>query len=196
MRAAFIVATALVATLSSQSTASAEAEPLVEEPEEPGSSLSLSLFGGGAFPLGDFADRRKLGLAARASFAWTMRNGIGAAVSGGYSPLPANPSAAESRREHNVAHAALAPRFTLGRNTFRLFVGGGGGVVYERTKRTTIEGEAVTSATTEAAAVAEAGLELHFADAGGFTIAGVYTLGVGKTKTELASAQAGFVLSF
>ena len=184
------------AIFASGSDARGEAAPLIEDPDTRVSYWTLSLLGGGAFPVAKFADERELGLAAGVSLAFTSKSGLGAALSAGYSPLPAVDLDDGVRREHQLGHAQLAPRFTLGRGIFRLFVGGGGAVVYERTKSEPRAGSepAETTTKTDAGAVAEAGLQLHFAGAGGIVIGGSYLHTTGEAK--LAAAKAGFILSF
>jgi hypothetical protein len=89
--------------------------------------------------------------------------------------------------DNHVVHAAVAPRFTLGKETLRLFIGAGGGVLFE----------AAAATRTAAAALAQAGLELHILGGAGLTLGGSYVQSFAKeNKARLASAQAGFVMTF
>lgn len=162
--------------------------PAAAEEMKPASGYwSMSLAGGAAFPLADYAADHEQALGAHAALGYTGASGLGLAVHAGYSPLPVGRSE-QSRevRDNHVVHAALAPRFTLGRNTLRLFLGGGGGVYFEQRAETR----------TAPAALAQAGLELHVLGAGGLTLGGSYVRTFADAAAQLASAHAGFVLTF
>ena len=113
--------------------------------------------------------------------------------------MPAIVSENETRRDNHVVHAAFAPRFTLGRGTLRLVVGGGGGLVYERSRIESTVDDGPSSNTVSqaaAAAIGEAEVVLHVFDTGGLVLGGSYLRGFGKSDANLANAHAGFLLSF
>lgn len=151
---------------------------------------ALSFHGGAAFPLKAYAETHDQALGASAALSYTGTSGLGVGVHAGYSPLPVSDESTDpdfdTSQDNHVVHAALAPRFTLGRNTLRLFVGAGGGVLFEQA--------AVTR--TAAAALAQAGLELHILGAGGLTVGGSYVRALANATAQLATAHAGFVMTF
>lgn len=185
------VAAATASALAAPSPAAAEDRDYAEYEdlgETPASGYwSLTLSGGAAFPLADYAEDHEQALGAQAAIAYTARFGLGVAALAGYSPLPViDEEATGEIRDNHVAHAALAPRFTLGKRTLRLFVGAGGGVYFEQAAATK----------TAAAALAQAGLELHILGAGGLTVGASYLRSFADAAAQLASAHAGLVLTF
>src|SRR5690606_22295649 len=145
--AASASALAAPATAAAEDRDYAEYDNLGEAPESGYWSITLS--GGGACPLADYGDHPEQALRSQAAIAYTARFGLGVAALPGYSPLPViDEEAPDAIRDNHVAHAALAPRFTLGKRTLRLFVGAGGGVYFEQAAATKMA----------AAALAQAGL--------------------------------------
>lgn len=182
LRNAVAVSIVLASLAARGSVAGAEGE------KPPTGYWSLTLSGGAAFPLADYADAKDSGLAAHAALAYTGKSGLGIGLDAGYSPLPEKvaDAATAGATDNHVVYSALAPRFTLGRHALRLFVGAGGGVYLER----------AAEARTEPAALAQAGLELHVLGAGGLTLGGSYLRSFADAAAQLASAHAGFVLTF
>ena len=182
--------TALLMLLSATAAADTTTADLDELEKKPSGYWALSFQGGAAFPLKTYADSHEEALGASAALSYTGTSGIGVGVHAGYSPLPiaddADDPDFESTDDNHVAHAALAPRFTLGKKTLRLFVGAGGGILFEKA--------AVTR--TAAAALAQAGLELHILGAGGVTVGGSYVRTLANATAQLATAHAGFVMTF
>lgn len=186
------LATALLVLCLGAGAASADTTTadLDELEDTPAGYWALSFQGGATFPLEAYGESHEQALGASASLSYTGASGLGLGVHAGYSPLPISDDSVDpdfdSSRDNHVVHAAVAPRFTLGQKTVRLFVGAGGGVLFEQA--------AVTR--TAAAALAQAGLELHILGAGGVTVGGSYVRTLANATAQLATAHAGFVMTF
>ena len=178
----------VVLTTASAALAEATTADLDELEQKPSGYWALTFSGGAAFPLDDYADTHDEALAAGVVVAYTGTSGLGIGIHAGYSPLPVLDEAVDGESTDNhVVHAALAPRFTLGKQTLRLFVGAGGGVLFEQ----------AAARRTAAAALAQAGLELHILGSGGLTVGGSYVRTFAKSaEAQLATAHAGFVMTF
>lgn len=188
--AALVVMSTLTAGYASADTSARDLDEL--EKDDRAGYWSLSFSGGAAFPLAEYADSHDDALGAAVGLAYTGKSGLGIGVQAGYSPLPLSDEVADddpdfdTSGENHVAHAALAPRFTLGGGALRLVLGAGGGVLFEK----------AASPRTAAAALAHAGLELHILGGAGLTVGGSYLRSFKSNEAQLASAQAGFVMTF
>lgn len=170
-------------------TTSADLDDLEKEPR---GYWALSFSGGAAFPLAEYADSHDDALGAGVGISYVGVSGLGIGVQAGYSPLPVSDAVADddpdfdSSGDNHVAHAALAPRFTLGGGVLRLTVGAGGGVLFEK----------AATLRTAAAALAHGALELHILGGAGLSVGGSYVRSFKRNKAQVASAQAGFVMTF
>jgi hypothetical protein len=156
-----------------------------------------SFLGGMAVPVQQMTDDRKAGVAATVRLGWTSRSGLGLSIAGEYSPLPFKVSERNVTVASHLGIVAGGPRFTLGKRKVRLWLGGAGGVVVERT-RMTIDGDSQgADSALEPAAVGEAGLELHLFENGGLALNGSYAHSFGRTvQARLGSLVGGLVFTF
>ena len=148
-------------------------------------------FGGGVMvPIGNMSEAFSAGLAANLRIGYTSKFGLGLAIGAGYSPLPRKQTTI-APESHLVLLTAL-PRFTIGRDLFRMWVGAGGGVVLQRTDQAM-----GTVSATEPVATGEAGLEMHLFSSGGISILGSYSKSFGRdVDASLFSFSGGLVFTF
>ena len=163
----------------------------------------VSFIGGLMAPLRTTADRRASGLAVGARMGYTGASGLGLTLAVDYSPLPVVDASLDAGRtaiDNQMVAVAIAPRFTLGRGTYRLWLSGGGGALVERTTTGALPdppgGDHQTDTTLAPAALGELGLETHFFDGGGLVVTGSYMRSFGKSRAELAAVLGGLVFTF
>jgi hypothetical protein len=168
----------------------------------------VSFVGGVMVPVRDTADERELGLGVGMRVGYTTKIGLGLALVASYSPLPvADPPPAQNQgdpaadvvSENHFASAALVPRFTIGREVFRLTLGAGGGGIMEQTRLRPAgeEGGATRSDTVFApAALGEIGIETHFWGSGGVVISGSYLRSFGDREAEVGALLGGLIFTF
>lgn len=163
----------------------------------------VSFIGGLIAPLGTTADRRESGLAVGARMGYTGANGLGLSLAVDYSPLPVVDASLDPGRtaiDNQLVAVAIAPRFTLGHGTYRLWLSGGGGALVERTTTGLSPdppgGDHQTSSTLAPAALGEMGIETHFFDGGGLVLTGSYLRSFGKSRAQLAAVLGGLVFTF
>jgi hypothetical protein len=151
----------------------------------------VALLGGVVVPTDTMSQVYKEGLAANVQVGYTARFGLGLTLGAEYSPLPARSTVGESGESHLVVLTAC-PRFTIGRETLRIWLGAGGGVAVE--KANGIPGH---SSTAELLAQGEAGLEMHLFSSGGLAVNGNYARSFGQSlDAKLFSVLGGLVFTF
>jgi hypothetical protein len=164
----------------------------------------VSFVGGAMVPVGETADQREPGLAVGLRVGYTTKVGLGLSLVAQYSPLPVadapdtgDEPAADVVENHFVA-AALVPRFTLGRDVFRLTLGAGGGGIMEqsRSRPTDEEGATQTESVFAPAAIGEVGIETHFWGSGGLLVTGSYLRSFGDREAEVGALLGGLIFTF
>lgn len=163
------------------------------------SNWSMLLLGGVMLPLGDTDGPDAVSqqsLAGTLRVGWISSVGLGIDVAAGYAPLSRTAPEPDLQLESHLATVALMPRFTLGKNMWRLWISGGGGAAYERTRllagtevRDSGNGYALLGA-------AAAGLEFHPFSGLGLAVTGTYHRTRGDFTYELVSVTGGLALSF
>lgn len=156
----------------------------------------MALLGGVLMPLGPMAETHQQGLAASGRLGWTGRLGLGLDLVVDYSPLPRQSMDGPDRYDTHFLSAGLMPRFTLGDETYRLWMGGGGGMTYERTRHLRDQVLQEVSVAYVPAATGAVGVELHFRSGSGLLAAGSYTRTFGDSSYELFSLVGGLVIGF
>jgi hypothetical protein len=165
----------------------------------------VSFVGGVMVPVGETADQREPGLGVGLRVGYTTKVGLGLALVAQYSPLPVADAPADGEgesadvAENHFVTAALVPRFTLGRDVFRLTLGAGGGGIMEQT-RSRPAGDEDAATQTESvfapAAVGEVGIETHFWGSGGLVVTGSYLRSFGDREAEVGALLGGLVFTF
>ncbi len=146
-----------------------------EQKQDSYSYWSISFLGGMLTPRTDFAQSFKRSLIAGGRLGWTSKMGLGLDITADYSPLPRKDVPELTSYETVFGVATAAPRFTLRWRSLRLWVSGGAGVAFERT-RELFRGESLGVTTKYGfAASGGAGLELHLLSNGGLVVAADYT---------------------
>lgn len=181
--------------------ASAHAQQPEDAPASgsPAGRWHLAFLGGVLTPLGATAETHQQGLAASLRLGWSGALGLGADLSLDYSPLPRHSSDGGSGDDSFDTHflsAGLMPRLTLGNQTFRMWLGGGGAVTYERTRRTRDQVLQEVISVQSFAALGAAGAELHFLSGGGLQVVASYMRTYGDSSYELLGVVGGLVLDF
>jgi hypothetical protein len=165
----------------------------------------VSFVGGAMVPVGETADERQPGLGVGLRVGYTTKIGLGLSLMAQYSPLPvADPPADGGGEvpdvvENHFVSAALVPRFTLGRDVFRLTLGAGGGGIMEQTRSrpTDQEGGATqTESVFAPAAIGEVGIETHFWGSGGLLVTGSYLRSFGDREAEVGAVLGGLIFTF
>lgn len=180
-----------------------------DDESESASAWRLALLGGVVTPLGNMIETHQQGLAASVRLGWTPlllgrsnRIGLGLELATEYSPLPRQRMVGLQRIETHFVTAGLMPRLILGQGgSYRLWLGGGGGLAYERTQRMFEAGMPAGDAgdpisTYAPAALGAAGLELHFLSGGGLGVVGSYMRTYGDLAYETLTITGGLVLAF
>lgn len=167
-----ITVAAIVAIVGGQ-LGSAAAEP--DETKQPVSFWSVSFLGGVLSPMGTMKETHKRGLSAGARIAWTHKTGLGIEVQTEYSPLPRTNLMPLETYETHFGVATIGPRFILGSGFARAWIGGGGGVAFERSARKYRGAVDDTETTVVPVINAASGLELHIMNNGGLVLSGAYT---------------------
>ncbi len=173
-----------------------------EKADRPTSYWHVSFLGGLLKPLAETADTHDYGLVAGGRIGWSHRSGLGLSVGGYYSPLPRQDSIdpLETFESHFVVLTG-GPQLSLVWSKLRVWVAGGGGMAYERSKRFYRNVADETRSEQGMAASASAGLELHFISSGGLVVAGNYvrtfrTLAFSTERYQLGDVSAGLVFLF
>jgi len=148
-----------------------------------------SLLGGVTVPTSAMGELYKRGVAANLRIGYTGRSGLGLTISGAYSPL-ATRSPSLGAESHLVL-ATATPRFTLGREFLRVWVGAGGGVAIERSSNGTL-----SRTRAEPLALGEGGAEFHVFSSGGLTLQGNYARSFGDLDAQLVSFLGGLIFTF
>jgi hypothetical protein len=165
----------------------------------------VSFLGGVLAPVRDTADEREIGLGVGVRVGYTTRVGLGLALSLEYSPLPVvededgDGAASSVVTENHFVAGALVPRYTLGRDTFRLTIGAGGGGIMEQTRSRPADedgGPADTVSVFAPAAIGEVGIETHLWGSGGLLVTGSYLRSFGERESEVAALLGGLVFTF
>ena len=176
-----------------------EAQP---DEDRPTSYWHVSFLGGLLKPLADTADTHDYGLVAGGRIGWSHRSGLGLAVGGYYSPLPRLDSIdpLETYESHFVVLTG-GPQLSLMWKKLRVWMAGGGGMAYERSRRFYRNVAEESKSESGLAASASAGVELHFISSGGLVIAGNYvrtfkTLAFSTERYQLGDLSAGLVFLF
>ena len=161
-----------------------------EKAQEKGGYWFTSFLGGVAVPGGEMGEVFNRGLAANLRFGYTGKLGLGLSVGATYSPLPKKQT--DLAAESHLGLITALPRFTLGRNLFRMWFAAGGGVALQRTDEAT---GAVNNM--ELIAAGEAGFEMFVFSSGGIALLGNYSKGFGQDiRASLFSLSGGLVFSF
>jgi hypothetical protein len=164
----------------------------------------VSFVGGVMVPVAETADERKPGLGVGLRVGYTTKVGLGLSLVAQYSPLPVadapdtgDEPAADVVENHFVS-AALVPRFTLGRDVFRLTLGAGGGGIMEqsRSRPTDEDGATQTDSVFAPAAIGEVGIETHFWGSGGLLVTGSYLRSFGDREAEVGALLGGLIFTF
>jgi hypothetical protein len=150
----------------------------------------IGFLGGVLVPMGATADTRQQALAAGLRMGYTGRSGLGLDMAIEYSPLP--PPAGSDVAETHFATVGLMPRFTLGKNRLRAWLGAGGGVALQYD--TLSNGS--TETLYEPAGMGAAALELHVLTGVGLVAMGSYTRTFGDLGYEYLTATGGLLLTF
>ena len=180
-----------------------------DDESAPVSAWRLAFLGGVVTPLGDMVETHQEGLAASLRLGWTPlqlgranRFGLGLELATEYSPLPRQSTVGLERIETHFLTVGLMPRLILGpASSVRLWLGGGGGMAYERTQHMS---EVVPpnaryedpNSTYAPVAMGAAGLELHFLSGGGLGVVGSYMRTYGDLAYETLTVTGGLVLAF
>jgi len=193
-------AAALAAVAAASSVCPSGAEAKAKKPY-----WLVSFVGGVLVPVGETADEREVGLGVGLRVGYTTKIGLGLALVAQYSPLPvSDPPAGDAApapdvTENHFVTAALVPRFTLGREVFRLTLGAGGGGIMEQTRSRAAEDEAgatLVDSVFAPAAVGEVGIETHFWGSGGIVVTGSYLRSFGDREAEVGSLLGGLIFTF
>src|SRR5262249_17766197 len=146
--------------------------------DEPAQPWSVAFAGGGLFPRGAMAVDTQAGLDVGARVGWSAPFGLGLQLGVDFAP---------PRRtdDGQLFAGTLGPRFTIGRDVVRVWVGGAGGLVVERAA-------AVSSAFTVNGL---GGLDLHIFGNGGFTFAGQYARSVSSDSYEYVAVSGGLLFT-
>lgn len=167
-----------------------------QAPGAAGSSFwSVAFLGGAIAPLGAMDTDYQQGLAASLRIGWTSRLGLGVDFGLDYSPLAHRVVDPLEKFEVHYGTATLTPRFTMGKNVARMWIAGGGGVSFERTRRTLRDVPESNNATALVATGA-AGVELHLVSGGGLVVVGSYSKLFGDLSHQYAEVLGGLVFTF
>lgn len=170
--------------------------------DEPRSHFTIMLGGGPLVPHGQMEKSTRTGLNVTGRFGWTARSGFGLVTNLEYAPLkrePADSIAGTTEVDSHLVVATAAPRFTLGRSVFRLWVAAGAGVLVERVRtETTTEGVVIAETSVDVVPTfnGSSGIDLHFFANGGLSIAGAYTRSLESgSDHDFFSVNAGLVFT-
>lgn len=181
------------------STAPAHAEEADENQNRGGSFWELVVAGGMLLPLGAMADEHQQSLAGSVRVGWVSRIGLGVDLALDYSPLSRRQTVPDEVYEVHFATAGLMPRFTLGKNTVRLWLAAGGGMAFEHAEQVRSDGGAGTDPAVNrlaAASMGAAGLELHPFSGVGLAVTGSYTRTYGALDHQLLNVTGGLAITF
>jgi len=154
---------------------------------------SVSLLGGALVPLPPMNEDHQIGLVAGLRTGWTSKLGLGLGLAADYSPLPRRTADGVTYETH-YGTVTAGPHWTIGHDTVRLTIGGGGGVALEQT---TARGATVErSRRAVPAAVGEVVLELHVIGGGGFLLGGGAGFTFGDDPYRYAYGLGGLTLTF
>ena len=164
----------------------------------------VSFVGGVLVPVRETADQREVGLGVGLRVGYTAKIGLGLALVAQYSPLPVSDppggaAPAADVTENHFVTAALVPRFTLGRDVFRLTLGAGGGGIMEQTRSRPADdqnGQTLVDSVFAPAAIGEVGIETHFWGSGGIVVTGSYLRSFGDREAEVGSLLGGLIFTF
>jgi hypothetical protein len=173
-------------------------------PPPPTSHFTIAFTGGALVPRGAMQESANPGLDVGSRIGWTARNNFGFVMNLEYAPLRRDPdptlgAVADQQVDSNLFVGTLAPRFTIGRSTVRIWFAAGGGVVVEHrsTEILTMTTDTIRTETdTEGAFSGSSGLELHFFANGGLQFSGGYTRSITsdtKQVYDFFSLDAGLV---
>lgn len=189
--------TAVFLVLTVTSTAFADDDP-DELDDGSGSYWAVSLTGGMLTPLGAMSDGHQRSLAGHARVSWISRLGIGVDMTVDYSPLSRRQTTTEDIHEIHFVTAGVMPRFTLGKNTFRLWLAAGGGMAYENAQHVASADGNLDPGTQKlgAAGMGAAGVEVHAFAGVGLAVIGTYTHTIGNLEYQLVNVTGGLAVSF
>jgi hypothetical protein len=160
-----------------------------ETPNRAG-GYGIGFLGGVLLPLRAMGDTHQQALAAGLRMGYTGRSGLGLDLAVEYSPLPLQADTAVA--ETHFATVALMPRFTLGKNRVRAWLGAGGGLALQYD--TLSDGSTQTAY--EPAGMGAVALELHLLTGVGLVAMGSYTRTFGELGYEYLTATGGLLLTF
>jgi hypothetical protein len=158
----------------------------------------LALAGGMLMPLDKMTDVHQQSMAGSARTSWVSGLGVGFDLALDYSPLSRRDLGAGDVYEIHFTTAGLMPRFTLGKNTVRMWLAAGGGMAYEHSKHVATGGVALepTSNRIAAAGMGAAGLELYAFSGVGLALIGSYTRTYGELEYQLLNVTGGLAVTF
>jgi hypothetical protein len=152
------------------------------EPPAPSSYFTVAFSGGVLVPGGPF-ENVSAGLDVGSRVGWTSKNGFGGVLNLEYAPLrrdadPTYGPAFDQQVDSSLFVGTLAPRYTIGHSTVRLWFAAGGGLVVEhrQTEILTSVYDTIRTETDTLGAISGAtGFELHVFSNGGLQVSGGYT---------------------
>jgi hypothetical protein len=169
------------------------------EVKERRSELTVAFSGGALVPQGEMGVETNPGLDVVGRVGWLTPSGIGLVMNLEYAPLRRDPGtvADDEVVDAHLFAATAGPRFTLGRDIFRVWLAGGAGVVVERTSTTGSDMSSQVEVESALGVSGGGGLDFCFFGSGGITVAGAYTRGLSSgAEQEYVSVNAGLVFVY
>lgn len=194
-----MIRTLIALTITSILAAPAYAENSESEDERKGSYWELAFAGGMLVPLGDMSDLHQQSLAGNVRISWVSSLGLGLDLAVDYSPLSRRQLNPDDVYEIHFASAGLMPRFTLGRNVFRVWLAAGGGMAFEHVENVAnggVAGLEPTISRVSAAGMGAAGVELHAFSGVGLAVIGSYTRTYGDVDYQMLNVTGGLAVTF